>query len=508
MLTTYETVRDRESLFAPLKFGVVVFDEMQKIKAPDSLITKCAKALNADFVVGMTGTPVENRLADLWCLVDRVWPGYLGELKAFSLQYEKKGDACGSEELKTRLMINKTTSPALLLRRMKHDHLEGLPERETKRHRVEMPPEQASRYMEVVEKARGSDERGAMLEGLQQMRGLSLHPMHPEQAGNLTDERYIAQSARLAATFKILDEVHAKKEKALIFLEHLAMQDYLAVLIQRRYRLTTLPLLINGDVTGTERQRRVNQFQSAPRQFEAMILSPRAGGVGLTLTAANHVIHLSRWWNPAVEDQCSDRVYRIGQEQPVCIHFPIAIHPQLGESSFDVKLDLLLERKRQLSRDLLAPSSATDEDLQNLWRDTITPESSISPGRKILSADEIGAMEPRQFERWVADTLRTAGWQIRLPPKSHDGGADVIGHRNGLWLLVQCKHTQGKGPRTSSGIGDLLRAKVAYSVDTTAMVLISNASEFDAYTVALANQHKITLINQVGLASWPEQLNA
>lgn len=239
-----------------------------------------------------------------------------------------------------------------------------------------------------------------------------------------------------------------------------------------------------------------------------MILSPRAGGVGLTLTAANHVIHLSRWWNPAVEDQCSDRVYRIGQEQPVRIYFPIAIHPQLVESSFDVKLDLLLERKRQLSRDLLAPSGATDEDLQNLWRDTISVESAIAPSRKIVSADEIDAMEPRQFERWVADTLRSAGWQIRQPPKSHDGGADVVGHRNGRWLLVQCKHTQRKGPLTSSGISDLLRAKVAYSVEPTTMVLISNASNFDAFTITEADQHRIRLIKQADLVSWPEQLIA
>jgi SNF2 family DNA or RNA helicase len=116
----------------------------------------------------------------------------------------------------------------------------------------------------------------------------------------------------------------------------------------------------------------VRKFQEGGG-FDCMILSPKAGGVGLTLTSANHVIHLTRWWNPAVEDQCTDRIYRIGQEKPVHVHIPMAIHPEIQEYSFDARLDALLETKRDLSRRVLglAPSATSGEDLSALYSETI-----------------------------------------------------------------------------------------------------------------------------------------
>ena len=367
VLTTYETVRNREQAFAGIAFGAVVFDEMQKIKSPDSHITKCALTLNAEFVIGMTGTPVENRLADLWCLMDRTWGGLLPDLKEFSAYYEKGARPERNEELKRTMLQGRDTAPAIMLRRMKHDHLPGLPERRTLSTRMTMPAAQARAYDKVIADARGRTDRGGMLQALQHLRGVCLHPVHPDQSGDVNDEDYIVQSARLTATFKVLDEVHRLKRKALVFVEMLAMQDKLAGLIQRKYRLPDLPMIISGEVAGADRQKRVDCFQSAIDTFDVMILSPKAGGVGITLTAANHVIHLSRWWNPAVEDQCSDRVYRIGQNRNVEVHCPLAIHPNLGEHSFDVKLDALLERKRTMSRELLAPLTVTEDDLRGLW---------------------------------------------------------------------------------------------------------------------------------------------
>ena len=108
-----------------------------------------------------------------------------------------------------------------------------------------------------------------------------------------------------------------------------------------------------------------------------MVLSPRAGGVGLTLTAANHVIHLSRWWNPAVEDQCTDRVFRIGQRRTVHVYLPLAIHPRFGEYSFDVKLHDLMERKREMNRRVLAPTSLSQGERHDLYRTTITEARAI-----------------------------------------------------------------------------------------------------------------------------------
>ena len=132
-----------------------------------------------------------------------------------------------------------------------------------------------------------------------------------------------------------------------------------------------VPGVINGAVAGERRQDIVKRFQEARPGFDLLLLSPKAAGVGLTITAANHVLHLSRWWNPAVEDQCNDRAYRIGQTRDVTIHVPLALHPIFGDQSFDVKLDELLGRKRELSRDMLVPPEG-DGDLSALFTGVTT----------------------------------------------------------------------------------------------------------------------------------------
>ena len=147
------------------------------------------------------------------------------------------------------------------------------------------------------------------------------------------------------------------------------MQARLARLIQRRYRLPAPPMIINGAAPGATRQARVNQFQGGSG-FDVMLLSPRAGGIGLTLTSANHVVHLERWWNPAVEDQCTGRVLRIGQTRPVTVHVPQSICP--GRSSFDQNLHALLQRKRELVRDTLGSGEVSEDESLALLRDTIS----------------------------------------------------------------------------------------------------------------------------------------
>lgn len=143
------------------------------------------------------------------------------------------------------------------------------------------------------------------------------------------------------------------------------MQARLAGVIQRRYRLAAPPMIISGQVAGGVRQARVDRFQAGPDGFAAMILSPCARGAGLTLTRANHVVHLSRWWNPAVEDQCTGRVLRISQTRPVHIHIPMAV---LGEgcAAFGRNLNALLNRKRHFFRDALMSPAATDEERNEL----------------------------------------------------------------------------------------------------------------------------------------------
>ena len=366
VMTTYETLRDKIRYFIALPWSVAVFDEAQKIKNPTSRLTEMAKSIKADFQLMLTGTPVENRLADLWSIVDGAFPGFLGALKDFHQTYEKvaSDDSNVLQSLKTKLV--EETVPPLMLRRLKRDHLPGLPEKHEELIRVPMPPVQARAYAEWVARgvaARG--EQGAMLEILQGLRSVSLLPAPLESEG-LTDEA-VAGSARLTALMQILDEIHRRGEKALVFLEFLKIQEVLAPYLQRRYQLPRLPMRITGSVAGHIRKDHVDAFQRQPAgQFDVMLLSPRAGGVGLTLTAANHVVHLSRWWNPAVEDQCTDRVFRIGQNKSVRVYYPLAIHPDFDDHSFDVNLHKLLERKRQLNQDLLAPAVADVGDLEGL----------------------------------------------------------------------------------------------------------------------------------------------
>ncbi|MBS2028785.1 MAG: DEAD/DEAH box helicase [Deltaproteobacteria bacterium] len=376
VLATYETVRDYQHSFATVRWAVVVGDEIQKIKNPASQSSNAFKALQSRFTIALTGTPVENRLADLWTIVDAVRPGSLGSLRDFNARYDPtppKGapppppDPTRLKPLHESLLVEGTPTPAK--RRMKEDHLEALPEKRANLLRAEMPREQAAKYLEVVSIAQHSPRTPAnVLQAIHNLRKVSLHPAVLDSAPG--DDAYLGRSARLRPCVEVLDRIRASGEKALIFTDSLAMQGELAGLLQRRFGLRRPPMLINGEVAGAERQRRVDTFQGE-QGFDVMILSPKAGGVGLTLTAANHVIHLSRWWNPAVEDQATDRVYRIGQTKPVTVHLPMAIHPVLGDQSFDVLLHGLLERKRALSRSVLAPTGETEGDLKELFEAAI-----------------------------------------------------------------------------------------------------------------------------------------
>ena len=498
VLTTYEAMRDYQHSLASVQFDTIVFDEVQKIKTPGTLVTHAAKALNGKFIVGLSGTPVENRLADLWCVVDAACPGALGDLKNFSETYEADPSPDKLRTLKSSLTESRETRAPLMLRRLKSSHLPGLPQKREHVIAETMPPEQASAYSDAIEKARSGVRKGAVLEVLHQIRSISLHPIHPD----LADPNYVRHSARFNAMLVALDKIAASGEKALIFLESREMQRYLAVFLQRRYSMRHLPLQINGAVSGPERQNRVNKFQSGPRGFDVMILSPRAGGVGLTLTAANHVIHLSRWWNPAVEDQCSDRVYRIGQPREVHIYYPLAIHPEFGEHSFDMTLHSLLEKKRSLSAELLLPPGGSERDAEELYRATISPQrSSREPA---FSITDIDAMEPIQFEEWALGVLRSIGYRVFRTPWSGDWGVDGIakkpGHRD---ILIQCKHSQVGAAIPPQAVSRLLEARTAYGVSNPMLVVITNSSRFARETERLALAHSVRLVAREELDRWP-----
>lgn len=369
VLTTYETLRDFDKDFGAVRFAAMLFDEAQKIKTPGVRVTDAAKAMNVDFRVALTGTPVENRLADLWCISDAVHPAMLGDLKTFSDSYERSADPDRLRRLKGTLDSRRHGEAPFLLRRMKRDRLPDLPLPQEAVVEERMSGQQLEAYKATVAEARASRRTpGAVFGALQNLRRISLHPDADMAA---SDDAFIAASARCRVAFRVLDAIKAKNERVLIFVDDLNFQARLASVLQRRYGLKSSPAIINGSVSGRGRQARVDHFQQSSGGFDVMILSPRAGGVGLTLTAANHAIHLSRWWNPAVEDQCTGRVLRIGQTRPVHVHLPLSVLGD-GRSSFDQNLDLLIRRKRLLFEEAFMPPEATSNEAEELFTSTVT----------------------------------------------------------------------------------------------------------------------------------------
>lgn len=371
VLANYEAVSDYQLSFGAIAFTAVVMDEAQKVKTPSARMTHAVKALNSEFMLAMTGTPVENRLADLWCIADAVQPGALSNLRDFSSTYE--GPEADVMSLRERVWQDEDSPPdappKLLLRRLKTDKLDGLPPKHEYPIQTPMPAKQLEAYQRALAMKDVAGPAG-MLGLIHALRKVSLHPSLLTGLDNDPDFRF-EDSARFIGMIGALDRIHAAGEQALVFLESLDLQEVgqLPLLLQRRYKLALPPTVINGKISSEARQARVETFQKGSG-FDVMLLSPKAGGVGLTLTAANHVIHLSRWWNPAVEDQCSDRVYRIGQEKPVHIYYPLAVLPDMPESSFDLQLQMLMDRKRKLAVNLLAPPAFDQQDYRDLLAGT------------------------------------------------------------------------------------------------------------------------------------------
>jgi SNF2 family DNA or RNA helicase len=239
-----------------------------------------------------------------------------------------------------------------------------------------MPPSQAARYSEVIASARGNTAPGAKLQAIHALCSVSLHPWLVSDDIDSLDkfdlEEFISSSARLIGLTKILRIIRDRGEKALLFVNSRTMQKWLRVLFAEAFDLPGVPL-INGTTPIAQRQAAVDRFQADSPGFGLFLLAPKSAGVGLTITAANHVIHLERWWNPAVEDQCTDRAYRIGQEKPVTIWLPQAVHPEasIKDHSFDLRLHSLLDHKRLMSSTLLSPVENPSADTSQLFDETI-----------------------------------------------------------------------------------------------------------------------------------------
>jgi Holliday junction resolvase-like predicted endonuclease len=500
ILTTYESLRDYQISFAQVSFGLVVFDEIQKVKNPVSLISKSAATVNSKFCIGLSGTPVENSLADLWTILDVVAPGLLNFslrdfLKLFAGDPEDEVAKQALEKLQTQLLETVDGSTPIILRRMKDTVFKdvgpnGLPMPKKLIVPAEdtsqvMPQAQATSYSHCSNQVQSR--QITMLEALHGFRNISRSPSNPDSWIAKLDEA-IAESARLSQAFMILDSIHGKKEKVLVFIETRAVQPIVATIMKERYGMKKTPLIVNGAISGESRQKAVDEFQAGGDGFDAMIISPKAGGVGLTLTAANHVVHLERWWNPAVEDQCNDRAYRIGQDKDVTIYTPVAMHPQIGDSSYDLVLDRILTRKRLLARSLFVPTELSTEDFDEM----LNPDSSERSFRPI-SLEESYLIETGEgFEDYVGSDLHDSGFKIQKTPRSHDGGCDLIARLGHTTILCQVKQVRS-AKILNRGVEEIIQAKSRFS-DFSHTLLITNATSLTSSQRNLATREGVIVI--------------
>jgi len=369
VLTTYETLRDYEFSLGRVDWGVLVCDEAQKIKTPSAQVTRSAKAMKADFKIACTGTPVENTLADYWCLFDFFQPGMLGSLTQFTKKFRKPIEL-REEGFESQVEVLRRATQPLVLRRMKCD-VADLPPKIEFDHpqggdvRAELPMSQVqlglyrkevNAFRALVSDENAKQKTGAILAVLHRLRLICSNPLAAQDSAlagaSIAEHR--RHNPKLDWMLRTLEKIREKREKAIIFTEFRDIQKLLQRAIIETFGIDVR--VINGDTQATggidSRQGLIDLFQTAAG-FGVIVLSTTAVGFGVNVQAANHVIHFTRPWNPAKEDQATDRAYRIGQTKTVFVYTPTVIGS--GFESFEQRVAVRLSSKRALSREMLAP---------------------------------------------------------------------------------------------------------------------------------------------------------
>ncbi|MFF0703294.1 SNF2-related protein [Streptomyces tendae] len=360
VLTTYGTMRSAATTLAEQPWGMVVADEAQHVKNPYSATAKALRTIPSPARVALTGTPVENNLSELWALLDWTTPGLLGPLKSFRARHARAVENGEDDQAVERLA--RLIRP-FLLRRRKSDPgiVPELPPKTETDHPVPLTREQAALYEAVVresmlaiEEAEGMGRRGLVLKLLTSLKQICDHPAlflkeeHPPGGA----DRMTARSGKLALLDELLDTVLAEDGSALVFTQYVGM----ARLITAHLTARAVPVdLLHGGTPVPERERMVDRFQSGATPV--LVLSLKAAGTGLNLTRAGHVVHFDRWWNPAVEEQATDRAYRIGQTQPV------QVHRLITEGTVEDRIAEMLQSKRALADAILGSGESALTEL-------------------------------------------------------------------------------------------------------------------------------------------------
>ena len=514
-LTTYETLRKQQIPLGIINWGIIILDEAQKIKTPGTFVTNAAKGLKAKFKIAMTGTPVENTLMDLWCIVDFCSPGLLENAKSFSNQFQKplkKGDTdFGQLSENLRGKIGDT-----LMRRMKTDVAKDLPTIDYLKFREEMPPEQYGIYqnelVNIEQLKENNDNANPVLQGIFNLRSISDHPyLKHYQLENFSSHELINSSAKLKKVISILSEINKLEEKVILFTENKSMQRVLRRIVIENFSMT--PSIINGETPTSisktnssklSRQQEIDKYQKK-NGFNVIIMSPVAAGFGLNITEANHVIHYTRHWNPAKEQQATDRAYRIGQQKPVKVYYPLAVAPNDEIKTFDIVLDELLGRKSHLASSTLFPTEQIEiskEDFVNAMSVDGSEKTSVI----LRSVDSLDKLQPLVFESAIALLLeKKFEGNTWLTPKSNDKGADIIHFNENRNFLIQVKQSTSKlGINSGQEINYALpEYKNKYQRNFTPQVITN--SFFNQTAIDLAKQNSIELIDRKIIENWIQE---
>ena len=495
ILTTYETIRDFQLDLGMISWQAIIIDEAQKIKTPGTLVTNAIKAMKSDFSLACTGTPVETSLIDLWCMFDFVAPGRLGSAKEFNDQFQKPLSLPSTDKQKvSRELRAKIGIP--LKRRLKADHLKGLPSQEVQKLPTQMPEFQIDRYTDLLKQIYDNQEasnRNQILRVLHSLRLISDHPL-------LTNSNFyeipvadlISKSAKLSATINVIQSIANQNEKVIVFTENRNVQHLLKWVIEKVFQINSLSI-VNGDTPGSvkkpnsmqrsrrmkrSRQQTVDDFQKV-KGFNAIIMSPLSAGFGLNITEANHVVHFSRWWNPAKEEQATGRVHRIGQEKTVFVYYPMSTHTEF--QTFDVTLDLLIERRKKLAIQTLFPTETPEVTPLEVF-DALGKEIDFrTEKKKKLTMKDIDLLKPPEFEGLIAAIFQKQNYQAELTPISGDKGADVVlleidNSTNGILLQVkQAREGRTIDPRAvEEVIGSRSHYREKYSGRNVSLGVVTN----------------------------------
>ncbi|MCP3756652.1 DEAD/DEAH box helicase [Streptomyces sp. TBY4] len=373
VLTTYGTMRAGAAELAGQPWGMVVADEAQHVKNPHSATAKALRTIPAPARVALTGTPVENNLSELWALLDWTTPGLLGPLTAFRARHARPVEHQTEEDGGNEAAVARLSALVrpFLLRRKKSDPgiAPELPPKTETDHPVSLTREQASLYQAAVDEAmavigasEGIERRGMIMKLLASLKQICNHPAQylKEHSLKEAEPRIAHRSGKLALLEELLDTILAEGGSVLVFTQYVTM----ARIIERHLTARGIShQLLHGGTPVPRREELVDRFQAG--EVPVFLLSLKAAGTGLNLTRAGHVIHYDRWWNPAVEEQATDRAYRIGQTQPVQVHRIIA------EGTVEDRIAEMLEAKRALADAVLGSGEAaltelTDRELADL----------------------------------------------------------------------------------------------------------------------------------------------